>query len=164
MVDYTNSVIYCIYCVDPNIKDIYIGSTTNLHRRLIQHKYNSFNTIRKEYNQSVYKIIRKNGGWYNWTFVELEYAIVETKIELHKLEKKWIDDLKPSLNTQKPTRTRKEHYRDNAERIKKLNKIYSINNAVKIREYKKHYYIINKQKKQKQKQKFLNNFNKVGEI
>lgn len=59
--------IYKIYCLDENIKDIYIGSTMNVNRRRHHHKKNSL-----EMNEKKYIIIRDNGGWDNWKMVCIE--------------------------------------------------------------------------------------------
>jgi len=43
MVNYEKSTIYKIVCKDVNIKDCYVGSTTNFNRRKQEHKYNCNN-------------------------------------------------------------------------------------------------------------------------
>ena len=40
-IDYSNSVIYKIYCKDENVKDVYVGETTDFIRRKYAHKINS---------------------------------------------------------------------------------------------------------------------------
>ena len=53
--------IYWITCKDKHIKDDYIGSTNNLHRRLMEHK-----RLSRFKNRKIYNCIRENGGWDNW--------------------------------------------------------------------------------------------------
>ena len=59
-VNYSNTVIYKIVCKDLNIKDLYVGSTTDFIRRKSMHK---FNCNKNACNYKIYEIIRKNGGW-----------------------------------------------------------------------------------------------------
>ena len=151
MTIYNNSVIYSIYCNDPTIDDIYIGSTTNIERRCLQHKHNCCNPNSKEYNLYVYKFIRDHGDWGNWSFIQLDNVNLETKLDLHKLEKKWMVDLKPTLNIQLPTRTTKEYYIDNISKIKENVKQYYIENQDKIKAYKKKYVMNNKEKLKKKR-------------
>ena len=42
-IDYSNTIIYKIFCKDPEIKDIYIGHTTNFVQRKYAHKNNCSN-------------------------------------------------------------------------------------------------------------------------
>ena len=37
-IDYSNTIIYKIYCNDSSVTDIYIGHTTNFIKRKYQHK------------------------------------------------------------------------------------------------------------------------------
>ena len=46
-VDYSKSMIYKLCCKDVNIKEIYVGSTTNLIKRKYQHKADCYNKNRK---------------------------------------------------------------------------------------------------------------------
>ena len=46
-IDYSNTIIYKIYCKDTSISDTYIGHTTNFLLRKQQHKYVS-NNIKKQ--------------------------------------------------------------------------------------------------------------------
>ena len=57
--DYSNTVIYKIYCKDENIKDVYVGHTINFTQRKYSHVKacnNLNNSVR------IYKTIRVNGG------------------------------------------------------------------------------------------------------
>ncbi len=68
-VDYSNTIIYKLYCKDDNVKDVYVGHTTNFSKRKWKHKNNAMNP--KASNLKIYKIIRANGGWSNWNMVEI---------------------------------------------------------------------------------------------
>jgi hypothetical protein len=70
-IDYSKGFIYKLCCLDVNVKDIYIGSSTNFKERRKGHKKRCNNEKQKSYNIYVYKFIRDNGGWDNWTMIEL---------------------------------------------------------------------------------------------
>ena len=96
MVNYSNSIIYKLCCLDPTITDIYIGSTTSKYRRKNQHKSSCNN---KSYNRTyLYQFINQHGGWLNWDFVEIEQYNAKDKSDLHKRERHWIETLKSTLN------------------------------------------------------------------
>jgi len=102
MTKYENSIIYKLCCKDPSIEDIYIGSTINLYRRKHAHKTHCNNESHKEYKFNVYITIRNNGGWSNWDMIEIERVNCKDKLELNKIEREWIDKLKPTLNQRSP--------------------------------------------------------------
>lgn len=93
-IDYSNTIIYKIYCNDETISDIYIGHTTNFVKRKYQHKIlcNSQKTIK------IYDIIRKHGGWENWNMIELAKYNCKDVTEARIREQEYIDLLKPTLN------------------------------------------------------------------
>jgi hypothetical protein len=68
-VDYSNTIIYKIYCKDENVKDVHVGHTTNFSKRKWKHKNNVMNPNAS--NLKIYNIIRANGGWSNWNMVEI---------------------------------------------------------------------------------------------
>ena len=74
--------VYKLYCIDPSIEEIYVGSTINIKDRMYKHKSNCNNANDRKYNYKVYKFIRDNGGWSNWTYEILEDVEVEDKDEL----------------------------------------------------------------------------------
>ena len=99
--DYSNTVIYRFYCIDPKIKDDYIGHSVNFHMRKIKHKNccnNNKNSSKKEYHTKVYTFIRENGGFDNWKFEILEYADLNDKDEAETLEGDYIEIFDPTLN------------------------------------------------------------------
>lgn len=67
-IDYSNTIIYKIYCKDKSISDVYIGNTTNFIQRKYLHKQRCVNTKK---NLKIYDKIRANGGWDNWDMVAL---------------------------------------------------------------------------------------------
>ncbi len=105
-IDYQKSLIYKIVCNDTKIKNVYIGSTTNFKQRKSAHKI-SCNSVNCRY---VYKVIRDNGGWNNWSMILIDYTPCNTKLELLKIEREYIEkeDSDLLLNKLIPTQTREE--------------------------------------------------------
>ena len=133
--NYSNSCVYKICCNDINIKDCYVGSTTNLNERRRQHKSRCYNENSKKYNYNVYKFIRDNGGWSNWVVVLVEsYSECNSREELLKFERYHMEKLESTLNSCIPGRTQKEYDKDNAEKIKERQKEYYQNNTEQIKE------------------------------
>lgn len=153
-INYKNALIYNLCCNDPNITDIYIGSTTNFYQRKRAHKYSCNNPNENNYNLYVYKFIRDNGGWENWRMDLIEFYECKGKLELLKREGELIKNLKPTLNKEIPGRTQKEYNEDNKEKIKIKKKEYDTKNKVKIKERKKEYYQNNIDKIKEQKKEY----------
>ena len=112
MVNYENSTIYKIVCKDLNIKDCYVGSTTNFNRRKICHKSHCNNVKGRDYNLKVYKFIRDHGNFNNFDIVEVERYCAIDKNDLHKRERFWLEELKATLNMCIPNRSRKEYLKE----------------------------------------------------
>jgi len=164
MSNYENGLIYKLCCKDTNITDIYIGSTTSFRHRKAKHKSDCNNEKRKSYNCNVYKFIRENCGFEKWDMVLVEYFPCKTKLELEKREREIIEQLKPNLNRQIPTRTKKEYYDNNKEKNKQKIKEYYEENKEQILEKIKEYRDNNKEKiKEKRKEHYENNKEKILE-
>ena len=67
IIDYSQTIIYKIYCKDATITDVYIGHTTNFIKRKYQHKICCNGNTKLK----IYETIRSNGGWENWDMVEI---------------------------------------------------------------------------------------------
>ncbi len=119
MPDYSKCMIYKLCCKDTSIEDIYIGSTCNFHRRKACHKHSCNNENNHNHNQPVYQFIREHGGFQNWDMIMIQEKAVENKLEKEKLEREYIEKLKPRLNRYIPTRTQKEYYEAHKEEILK---------------------------------------------
>lgn len=132
--DYSNTVIYRFYCIDPDIDPDYIGHATNFVKRHSLHKCrcnNNKNSSEREYHYKVYKYIRENGGFDNWKFEILEYANLKDKDEAETLERHHIETFKSVLNKLLPALTPEE--RD--EHKKKCSRIWARNNLDKKKGY-----------------------------
>jgi group I intron endonuclease len=158
--DYSKSIIYKLCCKNPNITEIYVGSTINFKKRKYDHKSvcNNNSETNKKYNLKVYKFIRDNGGFENWDIIMLEEYSCENKKQLEKRERYYIELLKSNLNSEIPTQTKQEYYENNKDKIKEYReenkdkiterkKQYYEDNIDKIKEYQKQYRLDNKDKK-----------------
>jgi hypothetical protein len=142
-VDYNKTVMYKIVCNDLNIKDIYVGHTTDFIRRKRQHKSNC-NVGSCKYK--IYKTIQENGGWENWIMLELEKYPCRDGNEARTRERDWYENLNSKLNIQYPARTKEEYFKDNKEKIQEYKKEYRKINKEKLQDNRKEYYAENKEK------------------
>ena len=101
-IDYSNTIIYKIFCKDENISDFYIGHTTNFFQRKSSHKIICENSNSPSYNTKLYKTIRENGGWNNWTMTEIAKYNCKDATEARIREQEHYALLNPSLNLVKP--------------------------------------------------------------
>jgi hypothetical protein len=92
--DYSNTIIYKIFCKDPSIKEIYIGHTTNFVTRKSAHK-----TSCKNNNSYIYIYIRAHGGWDNWKIIILDDINCKNYEEARKAEQSYIDKYNSDLNS-----------------------------------------------------------------
>jgi len=161
--DYNNTVIYKICCLDLLIKDIYVGHTTNFNKRKNNHK----KSVSSDNPVYVYQFIRKHGGWDNWEMVEIEKYSCNDSNEAHKRERYWLETLCATLNCVNPYATKdekelqkkiwynhnkneilskkKENYVENKEEILKYQKEYAQLHKEEIKEYQKEYNEQNKE-------------------
>ena len=102
-IDYTNTIIYKIICNDSSVTDIYVGHTTNFIKRKYQHKILCNNSSKLK----IYDVIRKNGGWDNWSMVEIGKYCCQDATEARIREQEHYELLKPSLNIVKPISSNK---------------------------------------------------------
>ncbi len=100
-INYNNSIIYKLCCKDTEIKEIYIGSTTNFRRRKCEHKKCCMNLNCKEYFSYKYCFIRENGGIENWDMIQIEQYNAKDKRDLEQKERYYIDEMKSELNRQR---------------------------------------------------------------
>jgi hypothetical protein len=153
-IDYSKTIIYKIVCNDLNICDVYVGSTTDFIRRKGQHKQCCNSEKSKKYNRKVYQTIRTNGGWDNFTMVEIEkYPCIDSN-EARTRERHYYELLNASLNMFYPIRSGKEYYEDNKEKILDQCKHYREANKEHIKDYQKKYTEYNKEKNREQRQQY----------
>ena len=152
-IDYSKSIIYKLCCKDVNIKEIYVGSTTNKKARKWCHRTNCKNAnIPSKYNTYVYKFIRENNGFENWDMITIEEYSCNSKNELETRERYWFETLKATLNKKIPIISIEE--KKEKRKTKNYDKKYIENNKDKIKEtkakcYQKHRIRILEEQKKK---------------
>jgi len=117
-VDYSKTLMYKIVCNDLNIKELYVGSTTNFRNRKASHKSRCNNEQNKCFNFKIYKIIRENGGWENWSMFEIEKFPCKDGNESVNRERYWFEELHSRLNTKFPIRLQTEYIKTNTELLR----------------------------------------------
>jgi len=64
----------------------------------------------KEYSKMLYQFIRENGGWDNFSMLEIEkYPCVDGN-EARARERYWFEELKATLNKVRPSITKEERH------------------------------------------------------
>jgi hypothetical protein len=151
MVNYQNGKIYKL--VSFQTDKIYIGSTCEkLTVRKAKHKANYKSFLQgKGHVVTAFEILKYD----DVDIILLENCPCENKEQLHKKERFYIENTNNCVNKYIPTRTDKEYYEDNIEKIKKYReqnkekialktKQYTEKNKNRISENKKQYYQRNK--------------------
>jgi GIY-YIG catalytic domain len=155
-IKYNNTLIYKIVCNDLNIKDVYVGHTTDFRRRKNCHKSNCFKI---EKNNKLYETINNNGGWENWSMIEIEKYPCNDANEARARERYWLEMFNACLNSNKPISSKQEYYNENKEKIQIYKKQYAELNKEIIQE-KKRVYTINSKEKRKEYLRKYNDENK----
>ena len=106
-IDYSNTIFYKIYCKDPSIKDLYIGHTTNFVQRKHSHKQSCINPKLESYKCKLYKCIRDNLGWDNWTMEIIAFHNCEDLHSAKVQEQYYFEEYKATLNSVQPLPKRK---------------------------------------------------------
>ena len=143
--DYSKTIIYKLCCNDVDIKECYVGHTTNFVKRKYQHK-NNCDKQTKKHNYYVYQFIRENGCFENWSMVQVEEFNAENRLQAETRERYWIETLQSKLNKIIPTRSKKEYYDTHKEEIAEYKKEYYEEHKEELAEKKKEYYNVNKEK------------------
>ena len=130
-IDYSNTHFYKIVCKDLNIKDCYIGHTTNFTKRKNKHKSCCINESNSHYNLPLYQFIRKNGGWNRWEMVLINTENHINRLEALRKEREYIEQHNATINSNIPHRTeedsityRQNYYINNKEEIDEKNRVY----------------------------------------
>ena len=101
-IDYSNTIIYKITCKDSNVKDVYVGHTTNFVQRKHAHKQSCINDKSPNYNCKLYDVIRNNGGWNNWKMEIINFFNCQDHYEARKKEQEYFVSLNATLNSIEP--------------------------------------------------------------
>ena len=116
---YLRTAIYKLSCIEPDVSEIYIGSTTNIQKRIYRHKSGCNNPNSSKYNYKLYRFIRDNQGWDRWRLDVIELYPCNSKIEAAQRERFWIEQRGATLNCQLPARTAEEKRTVGIDRTKK---------------------------------------------
>jgi hypothetical protein len=154
-IDYKKAMIYKICCNDLDVKDIYVGSTTEFTKRKNSHKSRYFVEDRKF---KLYQCIRDNGGWDNWSMILIENYPCNNKIELTSRERYYIETLNATLNSIRPIVSKQEKQEETKvflEKWRSNNKEkiaqYRIEHKEDAKKYNKEYHKKNKEMKTRRK-------------
>uniref|UniRef100_A0A6C0I778 GIY-YIG domain-containing protein n=1 Tax=viral metagenome TaxID=1070528 RepID=A0A6C0I778_9ZZZZ len=101
-IDYSTTFIYKITCCDQNIKDIYVGHTTNFVQRKHSHKTSCINNKSTNYKCKLYETIRCNGGWCNWKMEIINFFNCANHYEARIKEQEYFTLLNANLNSIQP--------------------------------------------------------------
>jgi hypothetical protein len=129
--DYSKTIMYKIVCDDLSVKECYVGHTINMTKRKCCHKSVCHNEKSKDHHLKIYKIIRQNGGWDNWTMLLVEKFPCKDKFEACKRERELYEELDAKMNMVIPYLTQEE--------IKQNLKQYREEHKEKKKEYLKQY-------------------------
>ena len=90
---YENGVIYMLKHKTDDTKEFYIGSSFDFKARCRTHKNSCNKQNDKKYNLKVYKYMRENGGFNEWTIVKLYDYPCKNKYELELEERKCMKNI-----------------------------------------------------------------------
>ena len=138
--DYSQTIIYKLVCNDLNIKECYVGHTTNWKQRKSHHRQSVRLINSNAYNSKKSKFIREHGGFDNWSMVEIEKYPCKDKQEAGARERYWYETLGAELNTYVPTRSKKEYKKmymeQNKEYLQAQHKQYHEEHKEEIKAYR----------------------------
>jgi hypothetical protein len=100
--DYSNTIIYKIYCKDETIRDVYVGHTINLIQRKTAHRLSCTNRKLPNSGCKLYEVIRNNGGWDNWNMSIVGFYNCKNLYEARQREQEHFIALKATLNSVEP--------------------------------------------------------------
>ena len=98
-IDYGHTIIYKISCKDIKVKHVYVGYTTNFIQRKYFHKNNCINHEATNYDDRLYAVIRKHGGWENWKMENIHICSCEDYNAAKKVTQEYAVMLRATLNS-----------------------------------------------------------------
>ena len=115
-IDYSDTHFYKIVCKSVDIKDCYVGHTTDFKRMKSEHKKHcNLETYTSHYNLPVYKFIRANGGWDNWEMILIKTEECENSLNARQRERYYVEKEHSTLNVVVPSRPYAEMLNENKE-------------------------------------------------
>jgi len=134
----------------------YVGSTNNIHNRIIQHKSDCSNKKRIQHNYKLYKFIRENGGWKNVEVHILQECNKDVKqiiedfyIKHYKCE---LNDKGAKIDLEKSKENKRRYYEKTKQQVleKRKTEKYACECGSTIRKYE-----LDKHKKTNKHQNYL---------
>lgn len=129
MPDYKQGLIYKVYSKDLTDKNIYIGSTCNLKKRVIKHKSDCNNINSCKYNKKLYCYIRNNKGLNNFIIKKIIDSPCNNNEELRIIEQQYINFYDSKLNDRRSYISDEDKKRNN----KKYQNKYRIEHSEEIK-------------------------------
>jgi hypothetical protein len=138
-IDYANTWFYKLACKDLTILDCYIGYSTFKFERTST----GLRDTSKSSGRTVFKFIRKHGGFENFNITQIASRVCDNKSEALSELRRYHDEYKPTLNGRIPSRGQSEYYQTNKQKILEDRREYlqRPNVAASILEQKRGYYI-----------------------
>jgi len=97
-------LVYTFYKIAiKDTKYCYIGSTTNLIKRMGSHKNSCINYLQPNHHLNLYEVIREHGGWQNVIWCIVGIHEVANRIDAMVQEQKYIVKYKANLNSMSAT-------------------------------------------------------------
>jgi hypothetical protein len=116
---------------------VYVGGTTNFSKRKCAHKNCTRDINHSKYHLKIYQIIRENGGWDNWSMIEIEKYPCKDHNESLARERHWLESLNANMNVNIPGRTQNENAREwnkrNLEKVQNYHKQRYIDNEDRLK-------------------------------
>jgi len=140
-IDYSKTIIYKIVCNDLTITETYVGHTINFTKRKCEHKRVCNNEADKHHHYKIYQTIRANGGWDNWSMLEICKYPCASNEEARAEERRFYEILNASLNMVIPYRSEEE---DRNIRIERKRKARATADKVSVKQYRDKYYADNR--------------------
>ena len=101
-IDYSNTIFYKIQCNNPDVKDVYIGHTTNFVQRKHAHKRSCTHDKSANYNCKVYNVIAQYGAWNNWKMEIIAFHECADHYAARKIEQQYFEKYNATLNSIEP--------------------------------------------------------------
>ena len=100
-IDYKTRIVffYMLICKDVKVLNTYAGNTVSWKERKYLHKSDCNNVNSPKYNYKVYQIIRANGGFSNWSMIEIHKQLCTDKRDAERIEQSFITKYKCDMNT-----------------------------------------------------------------
>ena len=138
-IDYKTRIVffYMLICKDVKVLNTYAGNTVSWKERKSLHKSDCNNVNSPKYNYKVYQIIRANGGFSNWSMIEIHKQLCVDKRDAERIEQSFITKNKCDMNTNNAHQT--------AEELEAYHQQYRLDNVKLMQKYQQHYRAYNRE-------------------